>query len=150
MSFIDAIIFSFLLFIFRPRKEWPEYFPHALREDRLINRNRNPNNPAAQNRDITVIKTAFISNKLILGPWFPEMKFNKDPKKKSFGSDSSFSSFGSMGTEDPVLILNPSGFTLDQDFPKPTSSFDKIEEEHSEIEDKEELYRLVNVPDFET
>ena len=88
------ITFAAFLFIFRTRKEWPEYFSLGIDDQRVVRRG---NNQGAQNPSIMVpIKTA-----------------NINVNKASFGSSSSFDSFGSMGEEEAIIIVNPSQYTLD-------------------------------------
>ena len=43
---VDLFNFSFLLWIFRPRKEWPEYFSLGLADTGRMANNRNNNNQA--------------------------------------------------------------------------------------------------------
>lgn len=52
--------------------------------------------------DLVVIKTAIVSNK--------HLKQNSS----SFGSVESFESFGSMEGDDPLVVLNPNDFTVQE------------------------------------
>ena len=81
--------------------------------NQIRNRNGRGRNQQRAARDLIAITTALVDNKLILGPELAKMCANKAAEKQSwdtkgsFGSDFSFESFGSMGEDEAVIILNP-------------------------------------------
>ena len=89
---VDMINFAAFLYIFRTRKEWPEYFSLGLDDHRRVRRANQSN----ENGIIVPIKTSVIT-----------------VNKASFESNGSFESFGSMGEEDALIIVNPNQYTLD-------------------------------------
>lgn len=130
VAIIETFNFIFFLWIWRPRKVWPEYFDWRVGHNqfgRLRNRNvqndRNAEDPALQIK----IQTAHITNRLLLG--FKQdtdtKKVNEKKNKGSFGSDASFESFGSMDEHEPVIILNPNQYTQHED---DGEDFDRIVE----------------------
>ena len=82
------LTFTAFLYIFRTRKEWPEYFSLGLDDHRVVRRN----NQGDAN----------------VGTMVPIKQCNIKVTKASFESSNSFESFGSMGEEDAVIIVNPS------------------------------------------
>jgi hypothetical protein len=56
------------------------------------------------------IKSALVNNKLILG--CDVNLWQKFGNKSSFTSVESFESFGSMGVEEGILIMNPGEYTV--------------------------------------
>ena len=92
----------------------------------------------ARNRDQNInnntirIQTAKITNKLIFGQ-------NTKANKSSFGSDKSFESFGSMDEKEPIVILNPNQFTIeDGDFIEDGN--DSLEEEKEDDQEEDQAY----------
>ena len=132
---IDLFNFSFLLWIFRPRKEWPEYFSLGLADTgRLANRNNN-NNQLVQ-APMVPIRNAVISSKYFIGQDSSlRNKFGDGLKENShsFNSGSSFDSFGSLGLDEALVILNPFEFTVAPEMQQ-QSTPDEIVEESSLIE----------------
>lgn len=104
--------YTLLLYIFRPR-EWPEYFGLQLGDQRAA-RNRRGNNQqeaaaAPQIRQALIGDGLFASN---FASWFGGRKPREKKLTGSFSSDNSFESFGSMETDDPVIIVNPFDHTV--------------------------------------
>ena len=63
------------------------------------------------------IKNAVINSKLLVGSDLSMrdkygLNLNKEENSHSFGSGSSFESFGSIGLDDALVILNPFEFTV--------------------------------------
>jgi hypothetical protein len=56
------------------------------------------------------IKSATINNKFILGS--DMVLYQKYALTSSFASVESFDSFGSMGAEEGIIIMNPSDYTV--------------------------------------
>ena len=68
VEFIDMANFIVLLSIFRPRKQWPEYFSMGLGDQFGQAAARNQQNRSQQAQPVVVpIKTALINNKFIIG-----------------------------------------------------------------------------------
>ena len=72
VTIIECFNFTFLLWIFRPRKAWPDYFDWRVGPNQfgqLRNRNNQANGRAAEPDPALQIKiqTARITNKLVLG-----------------------------------------------------------------------------------
>jgi len=128
-NIVETFNYSLLLWTFRPRKTWPEFFTWRVGvqlRNQVRNRDQNINN------NIIRIQTAKVTNKLLFGP-------NTKANKSSFGSDKSFESFGSMDEKEPVLILNPNQFTVeDADFVDYGN--DSLEEEKEDEEKEDQTY----------
>lgn len=132
MCIIETFNFIFFLWIFRPRKQWPEFFDWRVGQDQLNqarNRQNAQNNRNAPNPELAIkIQTAHITNRLLLGEQFNDVnprKSLKDKNKGSFGSDCSFESFGSLDENEPVIIVNPNCYTYQVEC---DDQFDQIKE----------------------
>ena len=75
------------------------------------------------------IKTAKITDRLFFGK-------SKD-NKASFGSDKSFESFGSMDENQPIVIMNPNEYTVENDDPKDDCEIIEEEKANESIVDFE-------------
>mmetsp|Transcript_40626 Transcript_40626/g.61906 ORF Transcript_40626/g.61906 Transcript_40626/m.61906 type:complete len:262 (+) Transcript_40626:874-1659(+) len=110
MAFVqlfESFVFIFILWIFRPRKRWPEYFSIGLEAVRADANSSRGARPAV----LAPIKTASITDRLLLG--FSHWRFFRNKKvTSSFASSCSFDSFGSMGVNEEVIIVNPGLVTV--------------------------------------
>lgn len=106
-TFLDAITFSFLLFVFRPRKQWPDFFSLGLGGLAL----------EAQRRGQPVMDLGQVISNMV--PIYISKINNNFLQKgnvnRSLTSDGSFSSFGSADENATLLIMNPNEFTLNPD-----------------------------------
>lgn len=112
----ECYTFGFLLWIFRPRKEWPDFFLLGLGglADEAQRRGR-PDMDLNQviNNMVPIIISNIDNNFLQKGmPGFSRQRTHDKNNKNSFSSDGSFSSFGSMTENQAILVVNPNDYTL--------------------------------------
>ena len=97
---IDFISFGIILLVCRPRKTWPAFFTLGINE-LDIGRERGPNGQASRRVPAPFMKSE-INNDLMFEDY--------DQTRTS-----SFGSAGSIGSNEAVLFLNPTKYTLDKD-----------------------------------
>lgn len=112
----EFILFGTMLFIFRPRKQWPDYFQIGL-GGFAANANRPPGEDVNLNnvvQNMVPIFTSTIDNQLLKPKTVSPSDMHNINKSvtSSFGSNDSFRSFGSMGTDEALIIINPCDYTI--------------------------------------
>ena len=138
VQFIEVFTFTLLLYIFYPRKEWPDYFSLGL-GTLAADAQRQAGNQDADLANIVQnmvpIAVSRIDNNLLNKGGFIKSSLrestmkNKQNKVQSFGSNDSFSSFGSMGTDEAIIIVNPNEYTIQSCESQFNLDIDKSEEE---------------------
>jgi len=106
---MELFTFNFLLWVFRPRKEWPDYFSLGLGGLAAeANRQGRPDMDLTQMvNNMVPIFTSTIDSRKLFG-----MSRPKNLQSSSFGSAGSFSSFGSMEEDSALVIMNPNEYTI--------------------------------------
>ena len=91
------------------------------------------------------IRTAIVNNNLILGTdkdlrakFFKNLGWKQS--QSSFGSTESFESFGSMGEDEAVIILNPCDYTV----------YETDRENHEEIDEEDSDPKIFKQGDTQT
>jgi len=129
VELLETLTMTLLLYVFRPRKEWPEFFWIGIGEANAGNEN-NRNADARAGAKLAPVKTTVINNNLVFGrDKCLRSKYDLSAKNNtninSFGSTESFESFGSMEADEAILILNPCDYTV-SDIEVDKDDFDKI------------------------
>ena len=125
VELLDTFTMTLLLFVFRPRRQWPDLFWIGIGEPNARNGNRGRSDPNSA-PNLAQVKTTIISNQFIFGrDQNLRAKYDLTGSKNasSFGSTDSFESFGSMGNEDALVILNPCDYTVSDCEPKMSLDF---------------------------
>jgi hypothetical protein len=136
---MEVVSIGLLLWIFRPRKEWPDFFSLGLGglAQEAQRRGRPEMDLADVINNMVPINVSKINNSFLQGGLLM-----RPGNKGSFGSTSSFSSFGSMDASDALIIVNPNEYTVsDQE----TSIQDKEETKNPYKEDEEQFNGIIYI-----